>query len=123
LKPFAVRGGRESLAHWTFLDRASGQLTEPEWAEARRRLLEAMGGPPGPEDMRAWLDGHLAARDSGADTRGGDVAHGTTADALRPGSHLRQQRCPHCAAVTTQTWHGYSLSGRLWKGHVCRCHG
>jgi hypothetical protein len=120
LKPHRV--GRAELAHWVFLDRVSGRAKEPEHAEAHRRLLESMGGPPGPDEMRAWLDAHLAARDSGANTlpRPRSVPFDAT---LRPGSHVREQACPHCAAVTTQTKHGYTLSGRLWKGHVCRCHG
>jgi hypothetical protein len=122
LKPLAARVGRAELAHWVFLDRVSGRAKEPEHAEVHRRLLEAMGGPPGPDAMRAWLDGHLAARDSGANTipRSRSAPFDTT---LRPGPHVREQPCPHCAAVTTQTRHGYTLSGRLWKGHACTCHG
>ncbi len=48
LKPLVTRCRRAQLAHWIFLDRASDQSNEREHAEARRRLLEAMGGPPGP---------------------------------------------------------------------------
>jgi hypothetical protein len=57
LKPLVARCGRAQLAHWIFLDRASGQSNEPEHAEARRRLLEAMGGPPGPECYRLHRGG------------------------------------------------------------------
>lgn len=139
MRSFVEAGfSREQLTHWAFLHRASGNSDCPEHNEAMRRLVDAMGGPPTREAMRAWLDSTLAARDSGANSvrlrplvgRTSDGVpptfrdvHSATPDALRPGPHVRQQACPHCAAVTTQTQHGYSLSGRLWKGHVCTCHG
>ena len=133
---------REQLTHLAFLDRASGKSASPEVNEARRRFVEAMGGPPTQEALRAWLDSTLAARDSGATQRVLPVrrclddAPAATLRVLREahsgmpmpigtrtGQHLRQQACPHCATVTTQTLHGYTVSGRLWKMHACTCQG
>jgi hypothetical protein len=131
---------REWLTHQAFLDRALGKSVSPEVDEARRRFVEATGGPPTQEAMRAWLDSTFVARDSGAKRV---LPHrrcmvGTPAKTLRilytqadcampdgprTGQHLRQQACPHCAAVTTQTLHGYTVSGRLWKMHACACQG
>lgn len=35
----------------------------------------------------------------------------------------REAPCPVCGRVTTQTLHGFTLDGKLWKGHVCLCGG
>ena len=37
------------------------------------------------------------------------------------GKHCRSELCPACSAETWQVLHGYTLSGKLWKGHVCAC--
>src|SRR5262245_61577514 len=35
--------------------------------------------------------------------------------------HCRRALCATCGVETWQVRHGYSLSGRLWKGHACAC--
>src|SRR5271165_3650540 len=82
----------EELAFWAFRERAFSSKS-PEFMEALRRMVEAMGGPPPHEAMRSWLDAGFAARDAQA---GPD-------NVTAPGKHMRQEACPHCAAVTTQT--------------------
>lgn len=85
----------------------------PELAEAIARRLEQLGGPPSATLMKEWLDAKLARRDKGRSaTEPGD-----------PSIYLRQAACPNCASETTQTQHGYTVTGGLWKGHVCTCKG
>ena len=103
---------REELAFWAFRERAFSSAS-PEFMEALRRLVEAMGGPPSQKAMRSWLDAKFTARDAQAEPT----------NTKAPGSHIRQQACPHCSAVTTQTLHGFTVSGGLWKGHCCLCRG
>ena len=38
------------------------------------------------------------------------------------GEHCRFDFCAACNDKTWQVLHGYTLSGQLWKGHVCACH-
>jgi hypothetical protein len=38
-------------------------------------------------------------------------------------SYLQQRECNRCGEITTQTRHGFTVTGGLWKGHVCECRG
>lgn len=118
------RESREELAVRLFQHRAAGESWSPEYTEARRRLLDAMGGPPTLEAMRAWLDSHFAERDAQPRPYLAERdARPSSGIAAGPGQHLVQKICPHCGEVTTQTRHGFTVSGGLWKGHPCLCGG
>ena len=110
LAGWRVSFSKPSLAGTRFVEEILPRLA------ALRALTEALGAP----------DESRQNRDSGALDGPPSVlveAHGAMLDSMTPCPHLRQQSCPHCDAVTTQTRHGQTLSGRLLKGHLCACHG
>ena len=103
---------KRNLAAWTrerlaFRDRSTMNSPEPEYIEARRLLVKGLGGPPTPEEMRVWLNAEFASRDADAEVE--PVNEKITV------AFLRHQTCPHCEDSTTQTMHGGSVSGGLWK--------
>ena len=77
--------------------------------------LSAAGGVAEPQLVREWLTARAQAREESA-------SNAPSTSAGQPNGWLRVARC-NCAHETRQLLHGYTESGRLWKGHVCMCGG
>jgi hypothetical protein len=83
-----------------------------------KKEIAARGGPADAALVRDWL------RRRAADREGSVALLGEPVNIL-PDQLQRWARVTHCecGSDTKQLLHGYTESGRLWKGHVCACHG
>jgi len=86
-----------------------------EYAESLREEVARRGGPAPANEVKEWLAKRLAIRETNA-RDAPRYAH------LEDVPFLRVEPCP-CGARTQQLLHGFTATGRLWKGHVCECGG